>query len=468
MSDERLTTNQRTSGRNPERADVSEPSDWSRDNRTNDSAQDTPWWSRRRGIGRNGRIANARGLRLSALKAAYLYRGIAILTLNTLIFFAGLEFVSWSSFTLKDLISSPSSELVGEGSAREKVSYYSSQPWARRYWYEFRLSRQERYYPYVGWRRAPFRGETINVDQNGIRLTPGADCRVGSFKVFTFGESAMWGTGSPDWGTIPAYLQKGFEKTRHGPVCVVNFAESAYVSTQDVIMLLLQLRSANIPDLVVSYSITSDIVAAYVSGRAGVHANVEQIAARFQSGGKSSTFVDGLTDTYSYALINMLISKVTDANYQQKISAELEGMTPSASELVTYETRGVVVKELSDAIVQTYLANYRLVNALARKNGFEYFFFVQPIVSLGEKRLTPEEQEMKNSLESDVALKKLMTAVYSGVKTESSNYKKMLLLSDVFDHDNSLIWIDAGHVTPFGNEIVARRMLNIIRSQSVL
>ena len=164
----------------------------------------------------------------------------------------------------------------------------------------------------------------------------------------------------------------------------------------------------------------------------------------------------------------MLISKVTDANSQQKISAELEGMTPSASELVTYETRGVVVKELSDAIVQTYLANYRLVNALARKNGFEYFFFVQPIVSLGEKRLTPEEQEMKNSLESDVALKKLMTAVYSGVKTESSNYKKMLLLSDVFDHDNSLIWIDAGHVTPFGNEIVARRMLNIIRSQSVL
>jgi len=279
----------------------------------------------------------------------------------------------------------------------------------------------------------------------------------------------MWGTGSPDWGTIPAYLQKGFEKTRHGPVCVVNFAESAYVSTQDVIMLLLQLRSANIPDLVVSYSITSDIVAAYVSGRAGVHANVEQIAARFQSGGKSSsTFVDGLTNTYSYALINMLITKVADPNYQQKISAELEGMTASASELVTYETRGVAVKELSDAIVQTYSANYRIVNALAQKNGFEYFFFVQPIVSLGEKRLTPEEQKMKNSLKSDVGLNKLMTAVYSGVKRESSNYKKMLFLSDVFDHDDSLIWIDTDHVTPIGNEIVARRMLNIIRSQSVL
>ena len=74
------------------------------------------------------------------------------------------------------------------------------------------------YYPYVGWRRAPFKGTTIEIDQNGIRVTPGADCSAKSFKVFTFGESSMWGTGSPDWGTIPAHLQRGLEQaeTRAG------------------------------------------------------------------------------------------------------------------------------------------------------------------------------------------------------------------------------------------------------------
>ena len=92
----------------------------------------------------------------------------------------------------------------------------------------------------------------------------------------------MWGTGSPNWGTIPANLQKGLEKLRQGPVCVMNFAESAYVSTQDVIMLLMQLRSGNVPDLVLFYNIGGDIYSAYQSGRAGVPENLDQIAARFE------------------------------------------------------------------------------------------------------------------------------------------------------------------------------------------
>jgi hypothetical protein len=76
----------------------------------------------------------------------------------------------------------------------------------------------------------------------------------------------MWGTGSPNWDTIPANLQKGLEKLKKGPVCVMNFAESAYVSTQDVIMLQLQLRSGNVPDVVVFYNIGGDVYSAYQSG----------------------------------------------------------------------------------------------------------------------------------------------------------------------------------------------------------
>jgi hypothetical protein len=151
-------------------------------------------------------------------------------------------------------VSQPTERLVGEGDPREKVSYYSSKDWAERYWYEMRLSRTQQYYPFVGWRRAPFKGETIEIDQNGIRLTPGGDCGATSFKVFTFGASAMWGTGSPTWGTISANLQKGLEKLRPGLVCVMNYAESAYVSTQDIIMLLLQLQSGNVPDVVLFYN----------------------------------------------------------------------------------------------------------------------------------------------------------------------------------------------------------------------
>src|SRR5207247_2022292 len=238
--------------------------------------------------------------------------------LNTLIVFACFELAARGVFKITSVISKPTKQLVGEGKPREKVSYYSSNDWAKRYWYEFRLSGTQRYYPYVGWRRAPFKGETIEIDQNGVRVTPGGDCSAKSFKVFTFGSSQMWGTGSPDWGTIPANLQKGLEKLRQGPVCVMNFAESAYVSTQDVIMLLMQLRSGNVPDLVLFYNIEDDIYAAYQSGRAGLPANLDQIAARFERRREPSRFVDQLRSTYAYSLIDTLMGKLPIANPKQK------------------------------------------------------------------------------------------------------------------------------------------------------
>jgi hypothetical protein len=404
------------------------------------------------------RIDNEQTLRLLGHKVVDCYKAIAILTLNALVFYAGLDLAARSSFKIRSLISSPAQQLVGEGNPREKVSYYSSQDWAERYWYEHRLSSKERYYPYVGWRRAPFKGKFIEIDQNGIRLTPGADCSAGSFKLFVFGESSMWGTGSPDWDTIPANLQKGLEKLRQGPVCVMNFAESAYVSTQDVIMLLLQLRSGNVPDLVLFYSIGGDIPAAYQSGRAGVPANLDQIAAKFEGRPEPFTFVDWLRSTDAYSLIDQLTGKLTVAKPQQK--------EPTPGKLTTDKSMTLDIANLSDRIVQNYLGNYEIVSALAQKYGFKYFFFVPPLVALGNKPLTPEEQEMKHMMESEVGLYKLFTAVYQTIERESSKYQNLYSMVHIFDRCDSLLWIDGGHVTPIGNQLIAERMLDVIQARS--
>src|ERR1044072_1454456 len=51
-----------------------------------------PWWLRHRGASAGrAHIANARGVRLWRRKAAALYRGIAILALNAVVFAPGLE-----------------------------------------------------------------------------------------------------------------------------------------------------------------------------------------------------------------------------------------------------------------------------------------------------------------------------------------------------------------------------------------
>jgi len=398
----------------------------------------------------------AEGLQAVSQKIIPCYKGIAILVLNALVFCGGLELAAMTGSKIEALMSNPPSHLVVEGSPREKVSYYSSQDWAERYWYEFRLSRKQHYYPYVGWRRAPFKGETINVDQNGIRVTPGADCREGSFKVFAFGESSMWGTGSPDWATIPANLQKGLEKTSRGPVCVVNFAESAYVLMQDIITLIVQLQAGNKPDLVVFYNVEGDAYAAYQAGKAGVTQNLDQMAARFENA-NPPTFLDRLKATSSYALIDTIVGKLTIANPGQK---------PTPSRLLTYETMGIDLQTLSHSLAQNYFGEYQIVDALSRKYGFKFLFFLPPHLLLGDnKPLTVEEQQMKRDAESDPAFKNLLTATYQNIESESSKFPNIYPLDHVFDHYDSLIWIDAGHVTPTGNEIVAEKILAIIQTR---
>lgn len=346
--------------------------------------------------------------------------------------------------------SKPTEQLIGEGSPRETVSYYSSQDWAKRFWHEFRLSRKQQFYSYVGWRRAPFKGQTIEVDSNGIRVTPGAECSAKSFKVFTFGASEMWGTGSPNWETIPAHLQKGLEKLKQGPVCVTNFAESAYVSMQGVIMLLMQLRSGNVPDVVLFYTIVDDTFAAYQSGRAGVLENLDVMAARFEERREPDTFVDWLRSTYSYRLIDLLTGKLTVAKER------------APTKLITYESMGIEVATLSNSIAQDYSGNNKIVSALAQKYGFKYFFFLPPLISQGDKPLTPEEQEMKQRLENDRGLNKLLTAVYQTIERESSKYQNFYSMVHIFDHSDSLMWIDESHVTPKGNQLIAEDMLRTI------
>ena len=143
------------------------------------------------------------------------YRSVAVLTLTTVFLFACME----AAATFVGKLWQASEPRIEEEQPRARVSYYASQAWADQYWKEFAASRRQLYRPFVTWRRAPFQGAFINIDRDGLRVTPGAVCSADSYKVFAFGGSTMWGTGSPDWGTIPAYLEVELTASRQGPVC---------------------------------------------------------------------------------------------------------------------------------------------------------------------------------------------------------------------------------------------------------
>jgi hypothetical protein len=389
-------------------------------------------------------------LQLLGQRIAVLYKTLAILTLNAIVIFVCLEVAARVTYKAR----SSHFPLSAESDPRASSPFYRSQPWAAQYWREFSLSRQTRYHSFVLYRRAPFKGETINIDQEGIRLTPGADCSPHAFKVFAFGPSTMWGTGSPDWGTIPNYLQMGMEKLKNGPICVVNFGESGYVSTQSVIELMLQLQSGNIPDVTLFFDGVADIYTAYQSGRAGVHENFGQIAAKLERRGvpKKGPLLELLESSSLHPLAVSLVTKL-----RQEV--------PRTPELLTYETMGIEAESLSNAIIQTYLSNYKIVNGLAQKYGFKAFFFWPPHITMGEKPLTTEERELKRSL--DPALAKLYILVYRQIERLIPECEKLIDLGAIYDDYKPLLWLDDSHVTLVGNELIAQKMLEVLRARSV-
>jgi lysophospholipase L1-like esterase len=370
------------------------------------------------------------------------YRAVALLVLNALVILVGLEFVSKAAMMVRTSLLAREETVLDP---RAKSSYYLSEKWASEYWQEFSRSREQQYHAYTVWRRAPFKGKTINVDGQGIRLTPGSDCSPNALKIFAFGGSPMWGTGSPDWSTIPAYLEADFQKLRGGPVCVQNFGESGYVSTQSVIELVLQLHAGNIPDIAIFGDGGNDIYTGYQSGKSGVHENLPLIAAKMQGTGQPGLATQLLESLSGYRLVR---------NQLERFSA------PATRKLLTYETAGIDRGQLSKAIVQTYIGNYEVVDSLAQKYGFKHFFFWPPYISRGNKQLTDEEKKFLNS--GDPSLEKLYDSVYEMMEPLMPKYDHLHSLTDVFDDQKALLWLDDTHVTPVGNELIARRMVHII------
>ena len=320
--------------------------------------------------------------------------------------------------------------------AYSNLPYYAEKDWTDVFWGEAGSAVSYQYAPFVTWENVPFNGQTITVGPEGRRVTPGAECEADAFDVFVFGGSSMWGYGSPDWGTIPAYLQARLDTTVERPVCVTNFGTDGYVSTQEVILLIKQLQCENIPDAVIFYDGLNDVYAGYESGRPGTHTMLPAMREKLED-----------PPQLAFAKRTRLFQLIAP------LTANVKG----APMRMPQEDR----EQLSAGISAAYLANYRAVRALAEDYGFQYFFFWQPDIAVGGKPLTAEEQAMRSKMGDDLI--QLTRAVYELIEAEVDDYENLWYIADVLDPMETQIWIDEwSHVTPSGNELVAERMLDLI------
>jgi len=252
--------------------------------------------------------------------------------------------------------------------------------------------------------------------------------------------------GAPDDKTIPSILSQEYARTV-GPVCVTNFAESAWVSTQNVIQLEIALKHAGRPpDLVVFYDGLADVLPVYQSGRPDVHFGFEKVRSLVEAGQAKRSSFAYIKETGTWRLITSIMAEVAS--------------TKSTHALTSRQSRNV--DNLAKKTLENYRANMKIVAALSTEYGFRYISFWEPMALSGNKKLTPSERDMLASIERETpGLPELTRRTFDLMFSVHDPH--IINISDTFDHSNDDIYMEVGHITPEGNRQVALRILEFLR-----
>jgi lysophospholipase L1-like esterase len=330
---------------------------------------------------------------------------------------------------------------------------YPGQSWVHRYMVEFHAAGETEWRSYVYWRSHTYHGTYINIDAQGLRHTWNASPSptAGQPKIFMFGGSTMWGWGSRDEFTIPSYVSKTLAKIPNAAPWVVNYGEAGYVTTQEVLTLMLELRRGNIPDVVVFYDGVNDAWSSFQNGVAGIPQNEFNRVAEFNSRDRLNLRGGVLEKLGMYRVARSVAGALGRSGGSR--AARRQSIDP------------VVV----DATVGTYFANVKLVNALAREFGFRAVFFWQPTM-YSKKVLSPDEDRWRRQGEQrGGGVTRVFAEQY---RAFDAAFKRRLGptpmdnvhdLSGIFERDPRTIFIDRFHATEAGNETVAGAIAEVVQ-----
>ena len=325
-------------------------------------------------------------------------------------------------------------ELSQQGNAEE-----------REYWKEFEQANKVTYHPYVLWRRAPYQGQLIAINQDGVRRTLNTQCDDQTFTIWMFGDSVMWGAGAPDAGTIPSLVAAHYQKAKK-EVCIVNYGEKGWSNTQELIGLIEQLKhTSRKPDIVLFYDGGTEAFTAYQSGEADVHSNYNGFKQYLDnwSAAKKAGF-SYLRETNTYHLLEKIAAR--EPLHRKRVGASHA------------EARDV--EGLSTGVIENYLANMNTVELLAQQYGFRPIFAWYPNLAVGHKQQTPyEAQVLRMEYQKFPGLGEIYRAAYR--RAREVRRPDFYYLGDMLDDQKESLYVGISHLQPEGNKIVADRLFEL-------
>jgi lysophospholipase L1-like esterase len=318
---------------------------------------------------------------------------------------------------------------------------FRKEPWGLDYWRDWRAGcRVPERLRYIGdgvWHLQPFRSRTINIEDDGLRRTENSDCREGVLRIAMFGGTMLWGHGAPDGLTIPSLLAMRFLRDGHA-ACVRNYGEWGSNTHKAMIELLREVRDPmRKPDIVILYAGSYD-VKEQLFRSAGLRASEIDIAIEDGERARNrSSWIGSLP-------LMRLLNRKRDRFQRLAISDALAAAAGKSA-----------AREVS--AVRQQLA------ALGTVHRFTPIIIWHPYAVAGGKPLSREERANADDVARSLpALKIAIEQAYDEMRRyrEANFYD----LSDAFVGHQDRLYIDAGHLTPAGNAIVADRLYAIVQS----
>lgn len=326
---------------------------------------------------------------------------------------------------------------------------YTDLPVPAEYVREIQASMRHQYLPFVQYRRKPFHGRFISVDEQGIRRTLYTDCKdAKALQIWMFGDSVLWGTGVADGETVPSQLARLYNDSGR-TVCIKNFAEQGWVSTQELVELLLRLKHDRPPDVVVFYDGTDEILLPQPNapqdidqGYARVRDILENAAEESRPGFRF------LARTNTIRALNLLSKQI-----HNRFSKSGRNFPPQK------------IEAAAQSLIANYEKNLGVVDNMSRAYGFQALYFWYPTSSMGKKPLTAEErQSIQRERQRGPIRFQLTQAVYDICsRLQHTNFT---YLGNALDDQQTRLYFDTVHLAPEGNRIMAEKIFQALKTNA--
>lgn len=285
---------------------------------------------------------------------------------------------------------------------KKNINKLLEEIWLRPYVYE----------PYTQFSERPFKGAFVNVHEAGFRYTKNQGSwppDKNNLNIFFFGGSTAFNYGLPDNDTIASFLQDLLQKEfKNKKICIYNFAQGYYFSSQECIFLKKLIAKDFIPD--------------------------------------AAIFIDGLNEFYHLKdepIFTERLKKIFSNHSYSKLSNT---------------TNKAVINE----IVSRYKINKKITEAICNEFKIKSFFIWQPISNF--------KYDPRYHIFSAGGFGKLSLAKDGYEFVERNNIKDMLganflYLADMQENLKKPLYVDKYHYSAYFSKLVAEKIYGFIKNK---